>query len=149
MFVGLDALFDPIYKDRIDRINLELDTRAKLDDLYNEDIPYVSVSFHTYNGCINTEITCSDSTIYKHFHVPYKLVIASRVYFLTGTDTATVIDENKYRGIAEISLLPTNKFKRDELILAQTMLPTSIWMLMCILGHDYNKLCEEVLIYED
>lgn len=114
-----------------------------LDFFYDQDICYVSIlyykRFHVHS------IICSDKYTYKLYDVPAdEPKWFNRTYFIDSNDTAIVINPDTPDTWVRINLLSTD----DTLLLAKTMLPTSIWMLMCILGFDYDTLTEEVLIHE-
>lgn len=111
-----------------------------LDFFYDQDYCYVSIIYDAHSHVHS--IICSDTHTYKLYDVPAKEPKwFNRTYFLDSNDTAIVINPDTPDTWVRINLLTAD----NTLLLAKTMLPTSIWMLMCILGFDYDTLTEEVL----
>ena len=123
-------------------LNIPSEYDTWLDFFYDQDNCYVSIFYDARSHV--TSIICSDKCTYKLYDVPAKEPKwFNRTYFLDSNDTAIVINPSTPDTWVRINLIAD-----DTLLLAKTMLPTSIWMLMCILGFDYDTLNEEVLIYE-
>ena len=134
-----------MYDDNITSASLPIPAEYDtwLDFFYDQDSCYVSI-FYDKRSHVHS-IICSDKYTYKLYDVPAnEPKWFNRTYFLDSNNTAIVINPDTPDAWVRINMLSAD----DTLLLAKTMLPTSIWMLMCILGFDYDTLTEEVLSHE-
>ena len=118
-----------------------------LDYFYDKDVPYVQILIDQWT--FNDAIICKDCDHYMLFNADLKCIHG--IYFLDTNDTVIAFINDDNNSWIRLSLLPearkdgSNDEWINKLLLAKTILPTSIWMLMCITGLDYDTLEKEVL----
>lgn len=118
-----------------------------LDYFYNKDVPYVHILKDQWTP--HDDIICKDYDHYMLFNADLKCIHG--IYFLDTNDTVIAFINDDNNSWIRLSLLPearkdgSNDEWINNLLLAKMMLPTSIWMLMCITGYDYDTLEKEVL----